>query len=69
MSVMTIVVVPLKNTCLLNLVQSMNTQDRLAQYMQFENSLLSSQSSLNMLYSSLAFQIFPCIITDVSNAF
>lgn len=40
---------------LLNLVQSMNTQDRLAQYMQFENSLLSSQSSLNKPYSSPAF--------------
>lgn len=54
MSVMIIVAVPLKNTCLLNLVQSMNTQDRLAQYMQFKNSLLSSQSSLNKPYSSPA---------------
>lgn len=62
MSVMIIVAVPLKNTCLLNLVQSMNTQDRLAQYMQFENSLLSSQSSLNKPYSSPASYIFPCII-------
>lgn len=40
MSVMTIVAVPLKNTCLLNLVQSINTQDRLARYMQFENFLI-----------------------------
>lgn len=50
MSVMTIVAVPLKNTCLLNLVQSMNTQDRLARYMQFEN-FISSQSSLNKPHS------------------
>lgn len=56
MSVMTIFAVPLKNTCLLNLVQSMNTQDRLAQYMQFENSLVSSQSSsLNNPYSQSCF--------------
>lgn len=40
MLVMIMVAVPLKNICLLNLVQSVNTQDRLAQYMQFENSPL-----------------------------
>lgn len=55
MSVMTIVAVPLKNTCLLNLVQSMNTQDRLARHMQFENFLNSSQSSLNKPYSKFCF--------------